>query len=228
MKTGGLTLAVIGVILGLIGVFWGSVVGFYESERLTVYGLIGGGLLLVAIGSRMVSSTKPAKVEWTPTFAPEESAHAVGTHHIGRAVATSEQPEPPIADVEAVDDATVAVPRRVRRAMWSLELPDGSTATVRDSAVLGRAPEPQEDAPKGELVVVRDPSVSKSHAIVRLTSAGLEVCDLGSANGSVISTDRADTECQPGQWMLVSDGAILELGTAEVRCSAVTRKEFSP
>lgn len=238
MKPLGTLLAVAGGILAGIGLIWGVVIGFYPSEVPALLGTLGSGALLLFIGSRMIASTKPTQVEWRPTAPPAPPAPTAPAASVlpdaapaaPAAVAADEQPPPPApepAASEHVDDSTVAVPRRRRRVSWSLERPDGSTALVREQALLGRAPQPTAEHPRADLIVIDDPSVSKTHALLRLVDGALQVLDLDSSNGTVLIVDDVEQSCPSGVWMLVPDGAALELGTVELRCTAVASREVA-
>ncbi len=240
MKPLGTLLSVAGGILVGIGLIWGVVIGFYQSELPALATTLGAGFALLFIGSRMVASTKPTQVEWRPTAPPAPPAAATPVASVipdaapaapAPVVAADEQPAPPPAPEpvasEQLDDSTVAVPRRRRRVSWSLQLPDGSTALVREQALLGRAPQPTAEHPRADLIVVDDPSVSKTHALLRLVDGALQVLDLDSSNGTVLIVDDVEQACPPGVWMLVPDGAALELGTVELRCSAVASREVA-
>ena len=236
MKPLGTLLAVAGGILAGIGLIWGVVIGFYPSEVPALLGTLGSGALLLFIGSRMVASTKPTQVEWRPTAppAPGAASSPIASVLPDAAAAPAEvaaaQPSPPAPErvsSEQLDDSTVAVPRRRRRVSWSLQLPDGSTALVREQALLGRAPQPTAEHPRADLIVIDDPSVSKTHALLRLADGALQVLDLDSSNGTVLIVDDVEQSCPSGVWMLVPDGAALELGTVELRCSAVASREVA-
>jgi len=240
MKPLGTLLAVAGGILAGIGLIWGVVIGFYPSEVPALLGTLGSGALLLFIGSRMVASTKPTQVEWRPTAPPAPPAAATPVASVipdaapaapAPVVAADEQLAPPPAPEpvasEQLDDSTVAVPRRRRRVSWSLQLPDGSTALVREQALLGRAPRPTAEHPRADLIVIDDPSVSKTHALLRLADGALQVLDLDSSNGTVLIVDDVEQSCPSGVWMLVPDGAALELGAVELRCSTVASREVA-
>lgn len=238
MKPLGTLLAVAGGILAGIGLIWGVVIGFYPSEVPALLGTLGSGALLLFIGSRMIASTKPTQVEWRPTAPPAPPAAATPVASVlpdaapaeAAPVAADEQLPPPAtepAPSEQLDDSTIAVPRRRRRVSWSLQLPDGTAALVREQALLGRAPHPTAEHPRADLIVVDDPSVSKTHALMRLVDGALQVLDLDSSNGTVLIVDEVEQACPPGVWMLVPDGAALELGTVELRCTAIASREVA-
>lgn len=240
MKPLGTLLAVAGGILVAIGLIWAAVIGFFPSEVPALLGTLGSGAVLLFIGSRMVASTKPTQVEWRPTAPPAPPTTAAPVASVlpdaataaPASVAADEQPTPPArepepAASEQLDDSTIAVPRRRRSVSWSLQLPDGTTALVREQALLGRAPQPTAEHPRADLIVVDDPSVSKTHALTRLVDGALQVLDLDSSNGTVLIVDEVEQACPPGVWMLVPDGAALELGTVELRCTAIASREVA-
>jgi hypothetical protein len=256
MKPMGTLLVTVGGILAGIGLIWGVVIGYYPSEVPALLGTLGSGLLLLFIGSRMIASTKPTKVEWRPTPppvslpvratappvasvpadsvpAPVEPA-AVTESAVAPQITPAAQPAPsesaavPVAEHQHIDDATVAVPRRRRSVRWTLHLPAGATALVREEVLLGRAPQPTVEHPQADLIIVDDPSVSESHAVLRLVGGSLQVRDLDSTNGTVFVVGDVEQQCAAGVWMTVPDGATLELGTAEVLCSLASSREVAP
>lgn len=219
-----------GVILLLIGFVWASVVGYYPSEVPGLLATLGGGGLLVFIGSRMVASTKSTQVEWRPTAPPAPPAASVPPVSPPAVAAVPAPTPPPVqtaAETEHIDDGTIAVPRRRRRVHWTVELPGGETAIVREQALVGRAPQLSDEHPDADLIVIDDASVSKSHALLKLTDGALHVLDLDSANGTVVITDTVESSCIAGEWMLVPDGATLGLGTVDLQCSAVATREVA-
>lgn len=77
----------------------------------------------------------------------------------------------------------------------------GTTVAIVDELVIGRA--------EADLVI-DDPEVSRRHAVVRLVEGGVEVEDLGSANGTLVDGRRIE-----GPVRLVR-GAALAVGTTEL------------
>lgn len=213
MSSRGKLVSLAGAILTGIGFFWGAVIGFYASQIPVLVLVLGGGLTLMFIGSKMVAAEKPTEVEWRPSIAPP-------------AIEPSADPVDRSAD-QVIDDGTVAVPRRRRRMRCEIELPDGTTAAVQEGAVIGRAPEALHEHPDDALVVIDEPSVSKSHLRVRVVGGVVQVSDLGSSNGTTVIVDDVEHACEPGVWMLVPDGATLELGTVELRCRLTTTREVA-
>lgn len=59
----GYIVAGIGIVLAVIGLIWGVVVGFYESDLPVLLGLLAVGALLAWIGQRMFQSAKRSQVE---------------------------------------------------------------------------------------------------------------------------------------------------------------------
>lgn len=229
MKPIGTLFVVAGLALLAIGIIWASVVGYYPSEVPALLATLGGGALMVFIGSRMVASTKPTSVTWSPTTTPPPPAQPAPPAVVATPVTATTPAATPVAGPETaeIDDATVAVPRRRHRVSWSVSLPDGASFLVREQVLLGRAPQATAEHPRAELVVIDDPSVSKSHAMLQLAGGALQVLDRGSANGTVMIIDDVEQDCPPGVWMLVPDGATLELGTVELRCTAIATREVA-
>lgn len=59
----GYVLAGIGVVLAAIGLIWGVVVGFYESDLPLLLGLLAVGAGLMWIGQRMSQAAKRSNIE---------------------------------------------------------------------------------------------------------------------------------------------------------------------
>lgn len=234
MKQLGGVIAAAGGVLTAIGLFWGVFIGFYPSEVPGLLATLGAGALLLFIGSKMLASTKPTSVEWSPAAPHSTSSPPTGSVSSPAAETVAVSVDPAIADetepatTEQINDATVAVPRRRQRKRWSIELPDGTTALVRETMLLGRSPTLTAEMSGSDIAVINDPSVSKSHALLELVDGGLQVLDLESANGTVMIVGEVETTCPAGVWMHVPDGATLELGTAELRCTLATKREVAP
>lgn len=221
MSGKGMALYVVGGACALIGLFWGTVIGYYPHEAPFVIGLLIIGAVLMFFASRIEAANKPTKVEWRPTAPPTTVSAPVPAVPTPSAVDTGASY--PVAPSQDVDD-TVAVPRRRKSVSWSARLSDGSTVTIAQAALLGRAPLPSAEHPNAELIVVDDVSVSKNHAAVRVVDGALQIQDLQSANGTVMLTDDREQPCPPGVWLSVSDGATIELGTAALRFSSSTTR----
>jgi hypothetical protein len=130
-------------------------------------------------------------------------------------------------DEAPLDEETVAVPRRRRTAEWTAHLPNGVTVALGDEVLLGRAPQKTTEHPAADLVVIDDPSVSKTHAALRRFNGALQVCDLHSSNGTIMITGEIEQACPAGVWMPLAPGASLELGTAEVSFTSAERREVT-
>jgi hypothetical protein len=73
----------------------------------------------------------------------------------------------------------------------------------RGSQVIGRAPSAD--------IVLPDPHLSRRHATVQLTAAGVTLTDLGSTNGSWLNDQRITGSAQ------LADGDVVRLGRTELR-----------
>lgn len=96
-----------------------------------------------------------------------------------------------------------------------LVLSDGRRVRVEGDVVVGRAPEAPAEVPNAISVSLSDPTVSKTHAVVGRTSAGvLWILDLHSSNGSEIIDPSGDGwAVAPGVRTPVAPGSDLRLGT---------------
>lgn len=93
-----------------------------------------------------------------------------------------------------------------------LLLPDGTRSALRRATVVGRAPRPQHDAAP---LVLADPtrSVSRDHALLEPVARGLSVTDLGSGNGTTVTTpDGSVVPLVPGRAQEAPPGSAIALG----------------
>lgn len=91
----------------------------------------------------------------------------------------------------------------------------GERAQILGYGRIGRNPTPTEHETVDHLIVVNDDSrtVSKNHVDVWATDSGLELVDLGSANGTVVSIAGIAAErLVPGQRTVVMRGTRVALG----------------
>lgn len=98
---------------------------------------------------------------------------------------------------------------------WVLLLADGTRVPVDGPVVVGRKPFEVDGFPGARLVVVvdRDKTVSKNHAIVLPYEGGLFVLDLSSTNGVAVVADRRRVTVSSTEFTPVPDGAVIELGS---------------
>lgn len=125
-------------------------------------------------------------------------------------------PPPPAARpvmADSPEETTITSSRPAPRP-WTLQLPDGTRATVAHVVVLGRNPVAQAAWPDAELLPLADTthSVSKTHAALEVDESGLWVHDLGSTNGVWVVSGNDVTEAVPGRRVRVPEGASIELG----------------
>jgi hypothetical protein len=120
-----------------------------------------------------------------------------------------------VSTPEAEDDdldATIIAPRKPA---WLLLTPDGARHTIRATTIIGRNPRRPVTHPDAELLGLVDStrSLSKSHAVLEPTVAGLVITDLGSTNGViVIGADGSETDVPSGRPTTLEQGMRLELG----------------
>jgi hypothetical protein len=141
-----------------------------------------------------------------PTSLPSQFAtsQAAGVADVDRTMARPAQS----ASASSMPPPMVAQAQALR-----LRLPDGSGRIVTGPMVIGREPAPN----GGELVVViSDPSLSKSHVRVEPAGAGLLVTDLQSTNGSSIRSSRGVHQCEPGISHPIGINEVLVAGEVEI------------
>ncbi len=147
---------------------------------------------------------------------------ALVTRHLAPAAVTEHDPFELLfgatvdRSVEAAavrSDADVAP---VRAAVWVLVFHTGERVVVDRSVVLGRHPrriDEAMDGPRARLVRLPYPGVSRRHAAIRLGRTTVSIEDLGSANGTTVSSPaRPTTELRPGCPVDLAIGDVIDLG----------------
>jgi hypothetical protein len=143
-----------------------------------------------------------------PTSLPSQFAasQAAGVVDVDRTMARPVQ----TASASSMPPPTLA---QAQAQALRLRLPDGSGRIVTGPMVIGREPAPN----GGELVVViSDPSLSKSHVRIEPAGAGLLVTDLQSTNGSSIRSSRGVHQCEPGISHPIGINEVLVAGEVEI------------
>lgn len=98
---------------------------------------------------------------------------------------------------------------------WSVTLDDGRPVTVIGPVLLGRNPQPDPGEEHAQLIKIADQTrtVSKTHLRISVDDTGLYVTDLGSTNGSTVTTiDGVSRRCPAGDRVRVSEGNIVSIG----------------
>lgn len=94
----------------------------------------------------------------------------------------------------------------------------GERVVVDRTLVLGRNPRPLDEAsdgPRGSLVRLPHPGVSRRHAVIRLDRWAASIEDLGSANGTTVwSSTGPRAELRPGHPVQLTIGDVVDLGGA--------------
>lgn len=125
-------------------------------------------------------------------------------------------PAPAVEVSTAADDETRIVrPGSQVAPTWRLTLPDAQTLVVESALYIGRNPVTTMDDVAGSLLPVADTtkSVSKTHALLTVDSAGLWVTDLDSTNGVYVAhADGTGEQAEPGEALAVPPGSDLVLG----------------
>lgn len=134
----------------------------------------------------------------------------------------------PLVMVAGVDDGgwrrtwydrmagTVVVAKERGMSTVQLVAVSGRMVTVRELAVLGRAPDPVPGCADRLLpVFLDDPSVSRTHALVEPLREGVRVTDLNSTNGTHAEDADGVHRLAPGQARTVERGRRLYFGDAE-------------
>lgn len=209
MKSGGKTLYFVGAIPIVAVLIWARV-GYYTSSVPVMVILVGAGIALMVIGSRINKGKEPNKaVAWTPPAATTEAPP------LPLAVTTEAPPPPAVAPLAPLvpPPAAPAAPLAHPVLMpWALVTADGSRHQLAARTVLGRNP----DATDGDLAIAladAGASVSKAHALVTVDGEQVLVRDLGSTNGTfVVGLQGEETECTMDSDAVIPTGGTLELG----------------
>jgi hypothetical protein len=196
-KSGGKALFVIGVILVAIVAIWGWV-GFYASSVPVMAVLIIGGIVLMAVGSKINKGTEPNKaVEFVPTSMPAQQAPPPRL--------APPTPAPALA-VEIAVEAPAATP-------WTLVASDGTRYPLLGATtIIGRNPAP-EAGTQAIALPAAGSSVSKAHAMLSILGDEVRVRDLGSTNGTfLVDGQGVEHECARDGDTVIPVGSTLELG----------------
>lgn len=94
---------------------------------------------------------------------------------------------------------------------------DGSVITVGRGVVLGRQPERDPSVPDAAPTPIAEPSLSKTHATIAPTQAGVWVVDHHSTNGTTVSRGGTVASAPPGARVEVPAGSVVVLGELELR-----------
>jgi len=93
-----------------------------------------------------------------------------------------------------------------------LVLSDGQRTSIGSGLLIGRSPSTPQGWPKMQDLILLDPSVSKTHAAVTVTSDGIEITDLHSTNGTGICSDGMLVPLGSGTRVAVPEGAQIMVG----------------
>jgi hypothetical protein len=106
--------------------------------------------------------------------------------------------------------------RAPRPALGVLVFGSGERVVIDRTLVLGRNPRPVDDSPQGSptrLVKLPQPGVSRRHAVIRLDRWTATIDDLGSANGTTLTSPAgAVTDLRPGHPVELGVGDVVDLG----------------
>ena len=128
----------------------------------------------------------------------DDAAHARFIRTVPRFGYAFREPAAAIAETSRVPDSRVRV-----RLRW----PDGRAGLQEGHHVLGRDPELE--------LFIDSPSVSRRHAVIRVSGTDATIEDLGSKNGTFVA-DRSASSPTP-----LVDGDVIRLGSVELTCTLV-------
>lgn len=120
-------------------------------------------------------------------------------------------------DADDLDQTRMSVPRADG---WSAELPDGRRIPVSAPLYFGRAPVAEHEHPQALLVPTDDPakSMSKTHARIIPAGDGIDITDLHSTNGTIVTQEGGSpTSLTPGVPQHVEGDATVSFGDYVVR-----------
>lgn len=118
--------------------------------------------------------------------------------------------------VESAAVRSVADDGAPRTALGVLVFGSGDRVVVDRTLLLGRSPRPVDEAPEGppaRLVKLPQPGVSRRHAVIRLHRWTATIDDLGSANGTTVTSPTgAVADVLPGHPVELAVGDVVDLG----------------
>lgn len=165
----------------------------------------------------------PSPLQWAPPPEPVPQPPAAQPWQPAGAVAGGEtwrpepEIEPDIGDTQLVADTT----RSGRSSRPVVLLDDGRRLTAGVTALLGRAPVARLDEPDAEAVPVLHPTVSKTHAAIRVTDSSVYVTDRASTNGTTaVDPSGAARRLAPWTETEVHIGGEVLLGSYRVSVAA--------
>lgn len=132
------------------------------------------------------------------------------------ASAPSPAPAPsPAADAGPAPTTEAPAPPQPRTSAtrWALRLDSGETIPVGEPVLLGRSPDAA-GHPGARAIALPDESrsLSKTHLLVRPTTAGLEVTDCHSTNGSAVVHAGVEQPAPAGTALTAAGGDLIRLG----------------
>ncbi|MCX6501577.1 MAG: DUF805 domain-containing protein [Microbacterium sp.] len=182
--------------------------------------VIGGVVLLLLLAQPSNPAGSRFDVRSYPEFVPPAPAPSLAMPV--PAPMTSIQPMwAPASAVPTVAAAQAGALEETRKsaplaaAGWLLALPDGRVLPISGAVYVGRAPAAPVGEPSALLVPVDEAarSMSKTHGRISLTPLGLQVTDLHSTNGTVLTRPgHAPVSLAPGVAALATDGATVRFG----------------
>jgi hypothetical protein len=201
MKSTGRAVFAFGAVLVAIMAIWGWV-GFYASSVPVMLLLGGGGIALMAVGSRMHKDKEPNKaVRWQPASVAPPASPAAPSDGDGSST---------LGQATSIQEAEKLIDTPAEFAPWVLVGRNGARYQLTSNTLVGRDPG---DFAHAITLTDADSSVSKVHALVTISGNTVRVRDMGSTNGTVVVTPEGiEIECEQHQGTAVSAGSTLELG----------------
>lgn len=169
-----------------------------------------------SVDARPAAAPPPTR-EPDPTADPDWPAPSSGGPAViaavpgfGSAPAAALIPEP-----ESYDHTRMRVsPQTQTTGGWRADLDDGRRLVLSGPIILGRDPSAGPDERSAVTVPIADEgrSVSKTHLLLDVGPAGVQVVDRHSTNGVVVVTAGVDLRCVPGVPTPVPDGSTVRFG----------------
>ncbi len=168
------------------------------------------------------ASPSPAEAEPHPEARPTDSlAAAALIRSVPGFVSAGQSPSPagvgipPPLEPDRLDHTRMRVaPQAAASPVWRAALDDGRMLTVDGPVMLGRDPSAGPAELDAVLVPISDRarSVSKTHLLLEVGPAGIQVMDRHSTNGVVVVTAGVELTCVPGVATPVPDGSTVRFG----------------
>ena len=202
----------------------GAVVRYTISEWLQVDGVAGATKMMESVREAVILTfTHSNGAQWVKRSKDDVETMLWSSVSSGLQVpAVGAILDPDLDDTRLVARPKPTAAQPHGAAVPRLDAGLGRTCDLQDALVIGRDPVPPRARSDAATWSLEDPlmSLSKTHALVERSSAGLLVTDLHSKNGSHYRLGGTHVTLPPGTASEVPSGATLLLGELEIELTA--------